>query len=96
MTTENNPQQIGLSLTSWPSCLRRERRVISGRSPAKAGHYVIFGKSPAKAGPYVCPIFDGPSSIHDVPKRSLNIAKRDAKNVSSIFMKISPPSVSSV
>ena len=36
----------------------------------------------------------GPRSIHDVPKRSRSIAKRDAKKVSSIFMKICPPSLS--
>jgi hypothetical protein len=36
------------------------------------------------------------SNIHDVPNRSRSIAKRRAKNVSSIGMKICPPSVSSV
>src|SRR5258705_546010 len=36
------------------------------------------------------------SSIHDVPNRSRSIANRFAKNVCSIFMKISPPSPSSV
>jgi hypothetical protein len=34
-------------------------------------------------------------SIHDVPNRSRSIANRDAKNVSSIFMKTCPPSASS-
>ncbi len=36
----------------------------------------------------------GPRIIHDVPNRSLSMAKRDAKNVSSIFMKIWPLSLS--
>ena len=35
------------------------------------------------------------SSIHDVPKRSLSMAKRRAKKVSCIGMKIWPPSESS-
>ena len=38
------------------------------------------------------PIARSWSSIHDVPNLSRSIAKRCAKKVSSIFMKISPPS----
>src|SRR4029453_160332 len=63
-------------------------------------HHIRFGTLVSGHARLTLPAFADPraggdNSIHDVPKRSRSIANRSAKNVWSIFMKISPPSASS-
>jgi len=73
-----------------------ERRLFPGPSPVRFCLRGETGEPRESNVQFSGSDFDGPSSIQDVPKRSRNIAKRVAKKVSSIFMKISPPSVSRV
>ena len=61
---------------------------FSSRRPVAPSSFIPLSPSPPHPTPARA------ISIHEVPNRSRNIAKRLANGVVSIFMKISPPSVS--
>ena len=62
-------------------------------NPYRASHAIFVTEGEGQAAEALS-VF-GRTNSHDVPNRSRNIAKRDAKKVSCIGMKICPPSESS-